>query len=133
MKRSIFLVSFLAVFLSGCASTQTANEVKEAQGQGVSRVYQYAFDPVYNAALAAAKTKELEVVENDKAKGRLLLSHGTTMMSWGEKIAVFVTPVSDTSTKVEVVSKPVMSTLNFPPDWPKILLDRIDTELQAKK
>lgn len=130
MKISIVLISFLAVFLSGCATTET---VKEAKGQGASRTYQYAMETVYSAALAAAKTKGLEVVENDKANGKLMLSHGTTLMSWGEKIAVFVKPVATNSTEVEVVSKPVMSTLNFPPDWQTILLDQIEIELRATK
>lgn len=116
--------------MSGCASTET---VKEAKGQGVSRIYQYAFEPVYSAALASAKTKSLEVVENDKTNGKLILSHGTTLMSWGERIAVFIKPVTANSTEVEVVSKPVMATLNFPPDWQKILLDQIDVELRAGK
>jgi hypothetical protein len=116
--------------VSGCASTET---VKEAKGQGVSRAYQYAYEPVYNATLAAAKAKKLEVVENDKTNGRLILSHGVTLWSWGERIAVFVRPMTTNSTEVEIVSKPVLSPLNFPPDWQKILLDQIDVELRAGK
>jgi hypothetical protein len=37
------------------------------------------------------------------------------------------------STEFEIVSKPVLSPLNFPPDWQKILLDQIDVELKARK
>jgi hypothetical protein len=130
MKISILMFIFFAVIASGCASTET---VKEAKGQGVSRTYPYAYESVYNATIAAAKTKELEVVENDKANGRLILSHGVTLWSWGEKIAVFVKALATTSTEVEIVSKPVMSPLNFPPDWQQILLDQIDVELRAGK
>jgi len=101
MKFSILMIPFLAIIVSGCASTET---VKEAKGQGVSRSYQYAYEPVYNATLAAAKTKQLEVVESDKANGRLILSHGITPWSWGERIAVFIKPMATHSTEVEIVS-----------------------------
>lgn len=130
MKFSILMIPFLAAVLTGCASTET---VKEAKGQGVIRAYQHAYEPVYDATLAAAKTRKLEVVENDKTNGRLIFSHGVTLWSWGERIAVFIKSIAPNSTEVEIVSKPVMSPLNFPPDWQKILLDQIDVELQARK
>ena len=120
----------LAALVGGCASTET---VKEARGQGVSRTYESGFDTVYDAALAAAKTRELEIVESDRPSGRIVLSHGVTWLSWGERIAVFVKSTSSRTTGVEVVSKPVMSPLNFPPDWEKILLDQIGIELRRKR
>jgi hypothetical protein len=130
MRVSFFAVFLLAILATGCASTET---VKEAQGQGVSRVFQFAYDPVFDATVAAAKTKELKVVESDKGTGRIVLSHGVTLWSWGERIAVFIKHVTDNSTEVEIVSKPILSPLNFPPDWHKILLDQIDVELHSKK
>lgn len=129
MKWFVLVVSVLMMALvAGCASTQT---VKEAQGQGVTRVYQAAYDPVFDATLRAAKSKELKVVENDRATGRIILLNGVTLWSWGERIAVFVKPVEGAGTKVEIVSKPVMAPLNFPPDWQRILLDEIAFELHA--
>ena len=111
----------------GCASTET---VKKAEGEGISRSFSYAFEPVYEATISAAKEKELEVVESDKKSGRLILAHGVTLWSWGERIAVFVKPLSNNETEVEVVSKPVLAPLNFPPDWQNILLDQIEAELR---
>ena len=130
MKLSALVISVFIVALGGCALTET---VKEAQGQGVTRVYQEAYEPVFNATLEAAKSKNLDVVESDKATGRLILSHGVTLWSWGERIAVFVKSRGSAGTQVEIVSKPVLSPLNFPPDWQKILLDQIEVELRAKK
>ena len=130
MKSSLFVICLIASLACGCASTET---VREAKGQGVSRIYQYAYEPVFNAVLAAAKTKELEVVESDKSSGRLVLSHGVTLWSWGERIAVFVKTVTTDTTEVEIVSKPVMSPLNFPPDWQQILLEQIDVQLRTGK
>ncbi|MBX3589309.1 MAG: hypothetical protein KF755_00250 [Burkholderiaceae bacterium] len=130
MRLAHLVIPLVAAFVVGCASTET---VKEAKGQGVTRTYAYAYQPVYDATLAAAKTKSLEVVESDKANGRVVLSHGVTLWSWGERIAVFIRPVTNRSTEVEIVSKPVLSPLNFPPDWQRILLDQIDVELKARK
>ena len=42
---------------------------------------------------------------------------------------MLLTPVSPTSTEVETVTKAIMTPLNFWPEWDKILLDRIATEL----
>lgn len=124
------IVAFLVgTLLIGCASTET---VKEARGEGTSRTYARPYDAVYDATLAAARAKELEVVEADKAKGSLVLSHGVTWWSWGERIAVFIKAAGAAATEVEIVSKPVMAPLNFPPEWDKILLQQIDEELARK-
>jgi hypothetical protein len=130
MKKLAPMMACIAFLLAGCASTET---VKESEGQGVRHAYPYAYDSVYNATLAAAKTKNLDVVENDKASGRLVLSHGVTLWSWGERIAVFVKRKASADTEVEIVSKPVLAPLNFPPDWQKILFDQIDVELKSAR
>jgi hypothetical protein len=129
MKRAV-LTFILATLLAACASTDT---VKEAQGQGTSRSYEYAYESVFNATIAAARAKELEVVESDKNSGRLVFSHGVTLWSWGERIAVFVKPESSRTTQVEIVSRPVLAPLNFPPDWQGILLEQIASELKTGK
>ena len=130
MKAIALAISFLALLAGGCASTET---VKEAKGQGATRTYLYPYDRVYDATVAAAKAKQLQVVENDRKGGRVVLSHGVTLWSWGERIAVFVKSTAANATEVEIVSKAVLSPLNFPPDWEKILLEQIDTELRAGK
>ena len=130
MKRSLFVICLIAIFAGGCATTET---VKEAKGQGVTRTYNYGYEPVFNAVIAAAKAKDLEVVESEKSSGRLILSHGVTLWSWGERIAVFVKALSADTTEVEIVSKPVMEPLNFPPDWQQILLEQIEIQLRAAK
>ena len=130
MKNLIPAICVLAVLVGGCASTES---IKDSKGQGISRVYPYPLEAVFNAAGAAAKAKELEVVESDRNSGTLTLSHGVTLLSWGERIAVFIKPVTSKSTEVEIVSKPVLAPLNFPPDWQQILLDEIDARLRSGK
>ncbi len=129
LQRSRVMVAVLVALLVGCASTET---VKEAQGQGVERAYPYPCPGVYAATLAAAKARQLEVVDSEAAQGWLILSHGVTRWSWGERIAVFAKPATPDGTPVEIVSKPVLSPLSFPPDWQKILFDQIDVELGAR-
>lgn len=129
MLIRLILAFFVGTLVIGCASTET---VKEARGQGTSRVYDRPYDAVYDATVVAAKAKELEVVEADKAKGSLVLSHGVTWWSWGERIAVFLKRTGPSATEVEIVSKPVMAPLNFPPEWDKILLQQIGEELARK-
>jgi hypothetical protein len=129
MHMRYLLAAILGILVIGCASTET---VKEARGQGTSRTYPRPFDAVYDATLAAAQAKELEVVESDRAKGAIVLSRGVTLLSWGERIAVFVKSAGAAAAEVEIVSKPVVAPLNFPPDWENILLEQIGAELQRK-
>ena len=122
------------IFIVNSSSKEGAIEtVKEAKGQGAKRVYQHSYEVVYNATLAAAMKQKLEIVEGDKSAKRIVLSHGITWLSWGERIAIFLKPKTANSTEVEIVSKPILSPLNFPPDWNKILLDQIDVELRSNK
>jgi len=68
MKAAVLVLSFLPAILGGCASTET---VKEARGQGVTRVYRYPYAPAYAATLAAANAKEPEVVVESRRCGLL--------------------------------------------------------------
>jgi hypothetical protein len=130
MRTSVILIALSALLASGCATTQT---VQEAQGQGAIRIYHHGYSTVYRATLSAAKAKDLEIAENDRKAHRLILTQGVSWKGLGEKVAVFITPMARTRTKVEVVSKPVLAPLNFQPDWQQALLDQIDAELGAKK
>lgn len=120
----------LALLLAGCASVDT---VRNAQGQGVKRTFRQSYDVVYAAALASAARRRLEVVEQDRATGRILLSSGASWGSLGERIAIFVTRAGSRATLVEIVSKPVLSTVTFPPDWPVWLFGDIEEELTPSR
>ena len=119
-----------AMALAACASVES---VKQAQGQGVKRTFRQPYEAVYQAALHAAGTRKLELIEQDRAAGRLVLSGGASWTSLGERIAVFITRVSDRATGVEVVSRAVGGAVTFPPDWPAILFGEIDRELAASR
>ncbi len=116
-----------AVFLAaGCSTVDT---VKDAKGQGVKRTYRHAYDVVYEAVLVTASRRKLEIVEQDRVGGRLLLAGGASWTSLGERIAIFVVRGGDRATTVEIVSRPVLSAITFPPDWAGLLYGDIEQEL----
>ena len=126
--RAMVAVTAAMMLLVGCASTET---VRESKGEGTKKLYSATYEIVYPAVLRAAKSEKLDVVATDKKAGRVDLSHGVTLWSWGERISIFVTKVSAKKTEVEIVSKPVLAPLNFPPDWQNRLIKAIDRELKV--
>ena len=129
MKR-LLAISLGLCLLTACASIET---VKEARGQGSKKLYNYSFNKVYSATLSIAREQGLAILESNEGEGRLLFSHGVTLLSWGERIAVFLKRVSDGATEVEILSKPVMAPLNFPPNWVSLLFNGLDEELRQVK
>lgn len=124
----VIKVVLVTILFAGCASTET---VKQEKGEGDKRLFEHGYDAVFDASLVVAKKQELEVVEQDRGSGTIILSHGVTLWSWGERIAVFVTKVSASQTEVEIISKPVLAPLNFPPDWVNRIFDGIAKELAS--
>lgn len=128
VMRGWLIPIMLAATLSGCASTES---VKASQQESVHRVYAAPYNSVYAATLAAAKAQKLELVESDPAAGRIVVSHGISLWSWGERIAIWLHRLNESNTDVAIVSKPILAPLNFPPDWTSKLFEQIATELKA--
>lgn len=126
--RQVLAVAAVLLWVGGCA---TAESVRGAQGQGVKRTFRQPYDAVYSAVVSAASKRNLEVIEKDRASGRILLSSGASWTSLGEYIAVFVSRAGNRTTTVEVVSRPVLSTVTFPPNWPNLLFGDVEHELAA--
>ena len=127
--KGICMTVFAVCFLGACATTET---VQQAKGTGDKKTFNAEYESVYQATLSAAGKQGLSVTKADKGTGEILLSHGVTPWSWGERIAIFVEKISDNQTQVEIISKPVMAPLNFPPDWVSKLFDAIGAELNPK-
>jgi hypothetical protein len=134
MRRRVFLLRAAALAgggsLAACASIDS---VQHARGTGVKRTFKQPYEEVYAATLVAAARKKLELVSATPATGAILLSNGASLGSLGERIAVFVSRLGDRVTSVEVVSRPVVSTLSFPPDWPILLFGEIEEELATRR
>lgn len=118
----------LAILLAGCAATDIA---KQGQGQGTTRTYEYPYEPVFKTAIAVGEAQNLEVVESDETSGLIVFKNAPTVLSLGERIAVFINR-SGSKTTVEVFNVPLIAPLNFPPDWETILHDDIEAVLKSR-
>lgn len=132
-RRTFFCRSGAAAAALVLASCTTIDDVKDARGKGAKRTYKQSYDEVFGAALHAANKQKLEIVSSARDTGTILLSSGATFGSFGERIAIFVARLSDRSTTVEVVARPVIATVSFPPDWPRLLFGEIEEELTARR
>lgn len=126
--RGIFAIVLALCFFGACTTTET---LLQAKGTGEKRTFNADYGSVYTATLSAASKQGLTLTSADKSSGQILFSHGLSPWSWGERVAVFVTKLSDDQTQVEIVSKPVMMPLSFPPDWTSKLFDAIYAELKS--
>jgi hypothetical protein len=128
--RRLLVVLSVMFLAAGCA---TSDSVRSTRGEGIKRLFPYTMDVVHGAVLSAAKSRDLAVVESDGKTGQYVFSSGPSWRSFGERIAVFSRSLSPRLTEVEVVSKPVLSPLNFPRNWELALLDEIDASLTASR
>lgn len=126
--RLALALACAALLAAGCASVDT---LKGARGQGVKRTYRQSYEVVYQTVLITASRRKLEIVEQDRPGGSMLLANGASWTSLGERIAVFVMRSGDRATTVEIVSRPVLSGITFPPDWAGLLFGDIEQELAA--
>lgn len=121
----LLALGLVALLLGGCAS----EDIRTLQGKGAKRTYRYGFDEVYAAAQRSVARRKLEVVEDSRESGRLIAKSGASLTSLGENIAIFVTRTNPRSTTVEVIAKPAVSSIAFPPDWPALLFGDVEQEL----
>jgi len=128
MKRLIYL-AVIILSISACSTTQA---VKQSRGKGLRQQYDSSYQDVYKAMLNTAYKQGLRVEEYDEKTGFLYATHGITLWSWGERIAIFVRKVDENSTEVEIVSRKVFVPLNFAPDWAKYIFTGIEAELRIK-
>jgi len=135
MRRRAFLLAMAAAaagagWIAGCA---TIDSVKDTRGKGLKRTFKHPSEEVFDAVMSAADRKQLEVVSSERGSGTVLLSNGVSLSSLGERIAVFVSRLSDRTTSVEIVARPVIATVTFPPDWPSLLFGEIEEVLAARR
>jgi len=126
--KKIISILVLVSLISACSTTQA---VKQSRGKGLRKHYSQSYDEVYKATLDTVYKQGLHVEEHDKETGFLYATHGLTLWSWGERIAIYVYKVDGGGTEVEIVSRKVFVPLNFAPDWAKYIFTGIEAELQT--
>lgn len=131
MQRLLSLLTvFTAVlFFQGCT---TMADAAKGEGTGKKVTYDASYDKTWDASLKGLATiKDLELVSENKAIGQILAQRGWGVLqfSYGENVGIFVKKVTDLQTSVEVVSKKVMQTNIFAPNWSDEIQKAIKTEL----
>jgi hypothetical protein len=121
------LLLIFSLLLHGCASIQG---VKELEGQGTKKVFNAPYEKVWDAALKACQTSDIEIVESNKDKGLISAKTSVRATSWGENIAVWVKKVSEIRTEVEVVSRKAGPALLFYYNWEEPILNNIEKQIQ---
>jgi hypothetical protein len=118
--------SLIAFLLTGCA---TMNDALSARGTGETRTYNASFEKVWSVMPSVISSLELEYVRDDKNERYILAHSGVTLSSYGVNVAIFIDPVSESKTKVEVVSKRVQPLNTVAPDYTEPILTGISSKL----
>lgn len=116
----------ISINFSGCT---TLADAKMAEGTGQRQIYNKDFDTVWKASINVLNSMNLPLAEQSKSQGYILAQTSISLVSYGENIAVFVKKRGANETSVEVVSKRVMTTNLFAPDWSKDILQRLSAKL----
>jgi len=117
MKKFTLLIFIsLLSLLQGCT---TLADARKAEGEGVRKVYKADVDKTWKKTLQVLSKLKLEVATENKQDGYILAQRGMGVfqLSYGENVAIFLKPKNEVETEVEVVSKKVMTTNIFAPDW----------------
>jgi len=135
ISKNVALALAISLFL-GCATVNTLDKVREEKPErkrvsGLS----YGYDEVFTAALKACKDLDLRVYSVDIEKGEI---YAKSLVRWlllipvgfGEKVAIYVVPVDDQSTNVEVVLQKVYLLSIGYTDWRQKVLNAISNNLK---
>ena len=113
------LSAFALVCILGLQGCTTLADARKAQGEGVVKVYKADVDKTWQKTLQVLSKLKLEIATENKSEGYILAQRGMGLfqLSYGENVAIFIKPKAYGETEVEIVSKKVMSTNIFAPDW----------------
>lgn len=126
MSHSLAFLLMLAFSASGCATIST---VEAARGSGPAQIYEYPYDHVYDIAVNSLREQKIKIVEENRETGTILAKKGMSLLSWGEKMAVFVSKINDHETRVEVISRRALTTNFIARDWTDRIFSGIEKNL----
>ena len=116
----------LAFVVCGCSTTSS---VAKKQGRGTQQVYRAPFDQVWRAAVDAAQIGNLEILNADREQGYIAAKRGIQKETFGENVGLWVTRISPTETRVEVVSRQAGPPVLWLKNWEHEILRAIDANL----
>lgn len=126
MKALAFGILALAFVVCGCSTTSS---VAKKQGHGTTQVYRAPFDQVWRAAVDAAQLGDLEILNADRARGYISSKRGIRLETFGENVGLWVTRVSPTETRVEVVSRQAGPPALYLKNWEHEILRAVEANL----
>jgi hypothetical protein len=126
-KLKLSLSLLVVLFVSGCS---TMADSISSRGNGTIKVYDRAYDEVWEKAIEVVKDSNLDLVIDDQAKGMILAQRPISAFSYGENVAIFLDAVdTQDKTKVEVVNKLALSTTIFATNWESKIFKQLDEKL----
>jgi hypothetical protein len=123
------VLMFVAIGVSGGCSS--VDGLKESKGEGVTEIFNYDFEKVWEAANVTMYALALPIVSSEISGGEATILASTPFRnsSWGENVAVFLRPIGDGKTSVEVLSKRVMAPNIYATDWTYPIFSQLNINL----
>ncbi|MDB6112591.1 MAG: hypothetical protein JWR69_4341 [Pedosphaera sp.] len=126
--KTIRLLS-AAVLLLLVAGCSTPKKVAHMQGQGTREVYDANYDRVWSAAVAAAQTGDLYILNANKQTGFISARRGIRPETFGENVGIWVHGLNPSQTEVEVVSRQTGPPVLVMRNWEHRILANIGATL----
>lgn len=143
MKKVILLSSalLLSFVLSSCATVGTLNGVrKSGDKRVVKEIFPYPKDKVFKAAKIAVADAGLGIQMANEEQGKIYAKSAAkmTQLFWtgtgyGEFVGVYLTPIEENKTQVEVViQKSYLLDIGYT-DYRNIIMNNIRTQLSSQQ
>ncbi|HTL47619.1 MAG TPA: hypothetical protein VL688_06095 [Verrucomicrobiae bacterium] len=126
----LFFCALSIAFLAGCTTT---HNIHGFRGKGKSATFDVAFMDAWESAKEAGNMMGLDIKEENLDAKYIVFGKRVSLMSYGEVVGVYVTPVSDGKARVEVVSKPKVRTNIFAPNWEDKYLESLTSLIHARQ
>lgn len=128
VNKSTLLTIILLLLLSSCA---TIYDAKQSKGTGQVQVYNASFEDIWSVMPDILNEVGLEKVEDNKKDHYILANRSVSFRSYGERVAIFIEPIDNLRTKVEVVSKKAAPLTLFTINWPYKIFEALGRRLKA--
>lgn len=106
MRNATFLLLGLLLvstsITTGCA---TMADVVGKKEDGTSQIYPVNADQAWEIAKVVFRTEGTDAIEEHRAEGYMLTSSGMNLVSWGAVMGAWIDKVSDSQTRVTVLTK----------------------------
>lgn len=126
MERRAFLGLFAAAGALAASGCSTVADARADRGTGIIVAYAAPFEQVWATLREILKELGLRVASDNMAEGTILIEHGASAFSWGERVAIFVERIGTKgNSRVEVVSRGALGVNVTATDWAKPIHEKL--------